>query len=37
MSGNQDEMKEETGEEGEATALGLEGRRYGGDQGDESC
>jgi hypothetical protein len=29
-------LEEETGEEGEATALGSEGRRYGRDQGDES-
>jgi hypothetical protein len=38
MSGNQNEMDEETRENGEATALGSEGtgRCYGGDQGDES-
>ena len=36
MSGNKNEMEEETGEEVEATAQGSEGRCYGGDQADES-
>jgi hypothetical protein len=36
MSGNKNEMEEETGEEVEATAQGSEGRCYGGDQDDES-